>query len=791
MKSSDKASNFDFKLTNSWIGYNSANDKTNVSEQMYVEGSQNIYKKLNGNLSVRPGQKRIGSANATLSAVSSQYVWNTSWGATLPVWVTNSTLQVNYNDVWYTLESGLTKTRYVFDKWYDQGEAKDLLLFVNGTSNLYQWTGGITDIVSGSNASGAVAVLDATPTNAGSGYTIGDVVTISTGGTGATAEVTGVGTGAILTAVIGGPAGTQFGGFNYQVGQILQLVGGNLGTGGSVRVASIGAFGSIATVTIETSGIGYAAGFYYTTTGGANTGAVIQVSTVSTSGSITKLNLLTPGSGYTTGTGKATTGGTGAGATVNINTIATGFITKTDSTVSFQQAGFSSAGVINVGGTEYTYQYRTGSALVGVSPNASGIVAGVGFQKVISFSDTPARGFNADFLKVINNQVYIGSYASRVCYISSNVSYINYVVPVPRLPGSPELLTLSASLKGIGVRQGKAYIGVGTGQFAIISFTDITVGSVLTQQTTVDIKPVAFLTAPYSHEMISNVGDNLVYLSQDQQVRTFGDFNNSFVSTYSSLSQEIATELMAEDFTGGTLRCIADFTYLSAPASGKTYLYQVRQAISANNEVINERLWHSPFIWNATAIDEIDGVIVAFSNANPQMYEVWDTEQWHDDSPSDENLPYSCVLALSYRTGNNRRQGLLSFDKNFSEGYLTEGTPLNLLINYNYGGVTNMVSTVVNSVALPATTFLPSIGSLGDSSLGDNPLGDELETGIDDEYAKFKVINSLGLINCFEYQPVYYSDTADARWEILASGTNWETEDEQQATYLINKQRNT
>lgn len=778
MRSSDKASDYDFKIIDKWGGYVSSVDKTTIAENFFVQGSKNVYKKLSGTIAVRQGQKRQGEANSTESPVSSEYVWNTSWGATLPVWVSDSKLQVRYNDVWYTLQSGLTKTRYVFDKWYDKTQAKDSLLFVNGTSNLYQWTGGIMDVVSGTNNSGCVTLLGDTLTNAGSGYTIGDVITITTGGTGATAEVTKLGTGAVLTVSI--PAG--LGGLYYKVGDVLQVQNGNNGTGATFTVSTIGANGVITAITITTGGLGYFTSVYRTV-GGSGFGAFISIDSVATSGSITGLKLLTPGSGYTTGTGKATSGGTGTGATVNIVSIATGTILGSKD---FRLSGFSQSGVINVGGTEYTYTDAIGLYLVGVSPNPSAIVPGIAFQTIKTIPSTPSAGFNSDFLKVINNQVYIGSYTSRLCYISSNTDYTNYIVPIPRAPGDPELLTLDATLKGIGVRKGTAHIGFGTDSWAVITFNNITVGSTLTQQTVVDVKPVAILQAPYAHEFIDTVGDSLVYLAQDQQVRSFGDFNNLFTPGYPSFSQAIATELEAENFTGGALKCIGEFTYITAPNTGNVYLYQVRTLVDDTGQIVAERLWHAPFVWNCTRIDEINGVVVGFSNSNPQVYELWDTGQWYDDSPSDEPLPYECVLALGYRTL-NRRQGLQSFDKLFSEGYITRGTPLNLTINYNYNGATEQITKIVNSVAQPATLFNQSFVSLGDASLGDNPLGDGETT--DEMLQKFKCINSLTLINCFEYQPVFYSDTTNAQWEILAVGTNSGIEAEQQATFLVNKIR--
>lgn len=626
MPDSAQAKNFNFKILSEFAGYNSSRDKTNIAENVLVRGSKNVYKKLSGTIAVRPGQKRRGVANDALSEISSEFVWNTSWGATYTMVISNSNLFVVIDDVWYSLLAGLTSTRYVFDKWWDNTEKKDRVLFVHGNSDIQHWSGGFATVLS---------------------------------------------------------------------------------------------------------------------------------STLNT-------------------------------------------ITKTGTTT-WQQAGFATNDAaekkIIIGSTEFTYTGgESTTTLTGVTPNASTITPGsVALQSIITETDKPAAGFNNDFIKVINNQLYVGSYTSRLCYISDDTDFTNFTVPTPRAPGDPELLTLDGTLKGIGVRQGKAHIGFGSGSWAVISFENITVGSTLTQQTNVDVKPVANLQAPYAHEFIDTVGDSLIYLAQDQQVRTFGDFTNLFTPGYPSLSQEISTELMQQDFTGGGLKCIGEFTYLTVPNVGSVYLYQVRQSVDQIGQVVAERLWHPPFIWNATRIDNINGSVVAFSNANPQIYDVWDTEQYYDDSPSDEQLPYSCVAAFAYRTG-GRRQGLLSFDKIFTEGYITEGSPLNVLINYNYQGSLATLVGIINSLEQPAYLFggeNPS--SLGDSTLGDEPLGESLdETPTEpDSLPKFKVINSMNLQNCFEYQPIYYSEATNAQWEILATGTNAVIEDNQNATFIINKRRNT
>ena len=608
------AKNFDFKnMQTQWAGYISSFDKTNLAPNIAVEGSKNVYKKLSGTFAVRPGQKRRGVANSALSAVSSEFVWNTSWASTYNMTVSDGKLWVVADDIWYPLLT-TTQTRYVFDKWWNDSLKKDQVIFVNGTDDLFMWSGG---------------------------------------------------------------------------------------------------FGLLASATANTI--------------------------------------------------------------VLDRTITESFLT-------------SASGTVVVNGTTYTYTGSAGSTLTGVTPSpaAEPVDSGV-LQSVVTTSNKPNSGFLSDFLKIINNQVYVGSYTSRLIYISDDTDYTNYTVPSDRGAGDPEIITLDGVGMGIAVRQGQAYVGFGSGSWAAISFTDIAVGTNLINVVNVDVKPVAIGQAPYAHEFIDTVGDNIIYLAQDQQVRFLGSSNDSFTTVYPSLSQEIATELSQEDFTGGSLRCIGEFTYVCAPNTGTVYLYQVRNRIDPSGAVVAERLWHSPFIWNVTAVDDLNGEVVGYSNANPQIYDLWDTGQYYDDSPSDEELPYECVLALSYR-GVSRRQGLWSFDKVFTEGYMDPGTTLTVTVNYNYDGSESQLTQFVNSLQYPATFLSMDAASLGDESLGESSLGSGGEESDILSLPKFKVINQFSLVNCFEFQEVYTSNEANANWEILAVGSNEQVEAEQSATFLINQQ---
>lgn len=442
-------------------------------------------------------------------------------------------------------------------------------------------------------------------------------------------------------------------------------------------------------------------------------------------------------------------------------------------------AGFtngSSSVIIN--GTTYTYTGISGSTLTGVGTDASlEPVDSVVIESVATSANTPASGFNTDFIKVINNQVYCGSYSSRAIYISKNTSYTDFTQSTPRVTGDGELVILDNNAKGISQKDGNAFIGAGTSDWYRISFTQITVGAVLSEQTKREKLPTSINSAPLAHEFIDTVGNEIICLTQDHQVRKIGQFTNQFTTKYPSLSLAMKTEFEEEDFTGGHLKNVGDFIYITAPVNGRDYMHETRESVNELGQIVTEKFWHAPQIRNISRIAVINGVVYGHSNANPQIYRIWDTGQWYDDSPDGEQIPYSAVMLLKYITA-NRRQGKMNFDKLFTEGYSVPGAELYYGIYFDYQGSTALLSDSINTTEFPFqeggifTGQIPP--SLGDASLGDNPLGDGLSTAFNDQalVPKFKQTNGVPQTDCFEYAIMIYSQSANARWEILAVGTN-------------------
>lgn len=451
-------------------------------------------------------------------------------------------------------------------------------------------------------------------------------------------------------------------------------------------------------------------------------------------------------------------------------------------------AGFASSGTVTINGLDYTYSGISGSTLTGTTDASAASANQVVIAKVVTSANTPASGFNHDFMRVINNQMVSCSYTSQLAYISKNTDFTDHTHSTPRVTGEGDTVILDAPARGIGVRSGLAHIFYGTSHLAIISFQQITVGAVLSESTLSQKIYLGESVAALRHEFIDALSDNVIYLDQANQLRSFGSFKNLFTTKAVLLSQAVQDELAQETFTAGQLKVVTDrrgdLIYISAPNSGKTYLYQERSGLDPSGNVVSERFWQPPQLWNITRIDAIAGRTVGFSNANPQIYYLWDTNQWHDDAPSDDinqSLPYQSIALFSYQNG-GRRQGKVNFDKIFWEGYMTQNSHVYGGIYYDYQGSTSLLSPIINDensplTAVPNRTYLYSgvtPPSLGDASLGDSPLGDGLNTLPDDQalVPKFRVITGVPQIDCFEFAIMIYSTNIDARWELLAFGVD-------------------
>lgn len=720
---------FDFKLIGvdevEFAGYNSAGDKTTLNPNLMIRGSKNVYKTLQGTIATRPGLKRRGSVDTTEAGTKASFELSTNVGTERLLRVNNGKLEVESDIVsggtyvWYELFDTVTLaslagtyTRFVFDTWWDNNEKTDRLLMVRGDDQIRSWSGGMALVASGT------------------------ATTITKQGSESWSEL----------------------GFTTNA------------TGTSGAIGSI----EIDTAT-DSIGTGYAIGDFVTITGGGGSLGTVRVTAIGASDGATAIELVQAGNGYSTGTNLATSsGGGGTGLTVSIDSI----------------IALNTEKKIIISGVEYSYTGgESTTTLVGVSPTAVGVTSGqVAIQSVVIYDNQPANNFKADFLKVINNQAWVGSYSSRLIYISADTDFTDFSNGGALVVGDPDVLVLDNLAKGIGVKDGKVAIFAGNNDLMIItpnsdlptsqSQTPLSGGSSRLVIQKVEKKTLAGLTSALGHEFIGNIGEYLVWLDQKNRLQALGTFANVDTLKPVNLSLGVQKELSEDNFTGGHLRVIqdndAETVYITAPNNARDWMYQIKNRIDETGQIITERIWQPPQIRGISRFAVINGVIYGHSNSHPQIYQVWDTSQYSDDHPSEQQIPYSCRAFFAYNS-HGVREKLKSFDKVWFEGYMPTGTGLRSMIYYDYQGATDMRELVIGSDESPAEFWLGNNPpSLGDSSLGDNPLGEGIipEGGDAELVPKFRSICDVGPIDNFEYAVEIYSNEVDARWELLCFGTN-------------------
>lgn len=746
MKQTPGVDNFQMMNVSKFGGYYSSVDPTNAPANVMIRGSQNVYKDSAGNIGNRFGRKQYDAVDATIAGTKAAYVWNTSLGFAYAVRVANSKFEIlsdiTGTKVWYTLMSSLAVTRGVFDTWWDNTNKKDKLLFVLGDNIIYDWSGGVALLEAGSNDAIGITGNNAAMTS----FSIAD--------------------SALVTYTSA----------NSLAGTSLQA---------AIALTGNPANGDTLTLTIN----GTIIGVQFVSVIGAVAGNVlIGVDAAATIANLLGL-LQNPGTTNATQVAFSGPNQTLIGYSTYASTKA---LIKTGSS-NWGVSGFAPTGSVIINGNTYTYTggyFSTILTGVNTNPSAEAQNSAV-VQAVLQNTNTPTTniaGFTNDFIRVIGNRLHVGSYNSRNVYVSSNTNYANFSVPGTRVSGDPELLTLDNNGTGIGVRQGNAHVSAGTSDWYIVSYVNITVGSSLTEQTNVEKQQTSNGAAALAHEFIEMLYDQIVYVSQDQQLRIFGNFRNLTQPAYPMISEQVSDDLENEDFTGGQLKIISggsrgDMIYIVAPNSGTVYIHQTTNVIDSLGNVITQRLWHSPFVWGVSRIDVIGGQEIGFSNSNPQVYTLWDTAQWRDDSPSG-GLPYTSIMLMSYKSY-GRRQGMIRFDKIFWEGYMTPGTSLMGAVYYDYQGATRILSPIIHSIkqGSPANSesFFSGVipPSLGDSSLGDNPLGDV--TAIfqgnsplrdQDLLPKFRIITGVEIVDHFESALMVYTAGTDDRWSLVTLGVN-------------------
>lgn len=777
-------------------GYRACEDPTVLTPDVLVSPSQNVMVGTSGRIGSVSGYTLDGDSSTAIdSGILSCYDFDNFKGnrrnmraGFLTSAANDGKLQFRYEASdgtisWKDLKTGLTNVRLSFCDFWDTTNLLKDVLWVDGSDNIFSWNGAVTTFSSASNSSGYVQAINATPTSGGTGYLVGDVLTISGGAATATVTaVTGATTGSITSIQIGVPGGS-----GYLVGDVLTIPGGS-GTA-TVTVTSVTSSGSVSAITITTTGTGYSSGVYVNPTGGSGTGTGNWLIATIGGQAISSLSLTSTGSGYTTGAGKATTGGTGTGATVEITTVAQGAIVK-EGTTTFAEEGFyqSSNLSINVGGIDYTYTQAVGNTIVGVTPNPTTPNFAVGtvmFQTPVTVALSAMTSISSTFAPTVigcgrRNQVYVGSSNSNNLYISKVNSYTDYSYTSPtRVVGEGALIQLDASptvfipLEVVATSGGPSaydmYISEGLNNWSIIRAT---LSSDLTKETLEHIRMrVAPLQGATGLRLSGKMQNHIMFVGHDNVAYFFGYNSYENVPSTTDFSHPIINDMSGYDFTDGQIFHYRNYIYIAIPKHGIMRVYNMTDQSQQQNSNYKgiEDVTGQPWFWEAPITYPISGFYVVDGELYGHGYNASESYKlFSGGSLNGQDITANATFA--YDAHGDRTQSKAS-DELFLEGYISQNTTITATVSGDLDAfaTSQTVSIVGNDSQYVA--FGSGAHSLGKSSLGSQPLGGA-QTNTSTLPAWFHVIKTYAQIPSYLEQVSLQTKGVDLSWQLIAYGTN-------------------
>ncbi len=794
-----------YGLFSKFNGYHAREDQTTL-QATFPEGttgmvapSQNVLIKTSGRVSLVQGYSLdgVGSTIAD-SGILSNYDFTSFTGATRNLragFITSNgndgKLQYRYLDSlgnvnWINLLTGLSNVRLSYTSFYDSTNLVPNVKWVDGSSNIFSWNGAVTTFASASSATGFITVLNATPTSGGTGYVIGDILTI-TGGT-ATAKVTSVSSS--NSGAVTGVNIDTYTSMNYVIGDVLTLSTG--GTGGTLTVTSIGAGGSILSFVITTGGSGYSAG-YSNVLGGSGTGALALITALGGQ-VVTGVSLITTSSGYSTGTGKATTGGTGTGATLNITTVANYSITKQGTDTLLQEGFQTTSGNITIGGLSYSYSLSIGQTFVGFSVDPTTPVFTVGsviHQTPITTALSTLTGILATFSPTVigtgrRNQLYLGSSSSNNLYISKVNSVSDFSFSSPSLDGDGAFWTLVSPPVAFIAQENRndanehdLYIAHGNSTWSECYFSTYTTADStgirsVTQVLNVNPLKTSYLQAPQSQKLVSKMKNHIVFVGQDNVANFFGYLSFQYIPEMVDFSYPIIDDMSGYDFTDGSIFYYKNYIYIAIPKKGLIRAYnmtdQTKQTTSSIRAMEDVDVSGQPWFWEAPILYPISGFywtpdkgLCGHSYVSSESYQLFTGGDFNTQQiEANATFVFNEVGDRTQRKGDNEL---------WVEGYISQNTVLNATVSHDLNTFQTQQVVTVNGNDNTIVAY-----GAGGHALGKNPLGSRSLGGADISStlpAWFHVAKTFVEQPSFFLEQISFSTKGvDLDWEIIDYGTN-------------------
>lgn len=437
-------------------------------------------------------------------------------------------------------------------------------------------------------------------------------------------------------------------------------------------------------------------------------------------------------------------------------------ITKSG-TETWAQAGFyvsyASRSITIPGVGTYTYTGGEGTTtltgLVGLPAITVGTPAFQGVVTITSLTGvTPTATPNVVYTK--NNQVAYCDTRSCVIWGAKNTDYSDCSFTTPlRIPGEGYKITLDNYFVGAIEDSDSLYIFAGLDDLYKVNFT--LSGDQATEAISFDKKRVGAGQAAISNKAIIPVKNGVMYFTNEKTLSWLTSVENIFTPQSLPISDVIKNDFDVYDLTGATGIFFENAAWLAIPMENLVYVYDFDKA-----------LWQAPFTLpisgfsiiknNTTNRNELYG----HSNSKNETYRL-------NTGLTDNGVAIDFIAAFAYRQFGDRST-LKQFDEYYNELYMSTVTNLTVTHNFEYAGSESIVEKNIVGTNTTIQFSINEDGNLGKNNLGKNPLGST--TNLVSDLNKYRAIHEMKMVDFFEHQVIFSSDSSNAQFEILAHGPN-------------------
>lgn len=722
-----KAKLGEFRLLSKFkFGYRNREDKTNLQPGVLIEGSQNVITDVTGRINSVKGYSLDGASSTVLAPILASFDWQTHVGPIqhlragfLTTAANDGKLQFRYVNsagtvTWTDLLTSLTGVEFQFADWWNATNSQAYLLMVNGGSNIYEWSGGVTTLSSVSHTA------------------------ISTVGNNVLLTAAGAATGtAPITSYINGLHGTSF---------EQAIVFASNPTNGQTLILSLN--GSFVT-------------FHFVSVIGATAGNVLIGATLADT--LTNLAALLVAPGSTTATGVALSGGDQT-LVGYLTSVKTNTITKQGATT-WAEDGFYVTGTHSVTINGVSYQATGGwdmTTLFGVTPDptGAGVAGDLVFQTVktvalSSLSSGPGSAFTIDGIDNLRNQIYLGSLTFNTVYISKVNDYTDYSFATPRVVGEGALVTMDAPWRAFSPQESDMYMAAGQDQWYQTQFT---LSADLTKESFQIIRlKTGTQQGPQTQAMVWKDPNNVTFISNEPAMNFLGRVNKVLQTVQiTNLSNPIINDFNQYDFTDASGIYFQKMHYVAVPNESLIRIYNMTDPRNI--------YWESPVLYPISRFSIIDGELYGHGYLTSESYKLFDGYTFNAH-------PYTCIAQFSYDNYGIPHLSK-SFNRHYMEGYITEPTTLNVTFSYDVD-MSQLQALVPFKGTNSAVDNSTSTASLGKEDEGKNPLGGDLQIATNTSTPpKFRVYQTSVRTPFYEESTIFSSMGVNQHWSILRFGPN-------------------